>query len=239
MSFFPNGRKTHSECLTKRDLGNTPDLGYICGPQNTDFPLRTNKQGRTQERFRAILSASVCLFDSQVEGIDMKLVLLASVALLATPAISQTDNGRSMVVTGASVPNVRVWSQNIARQLDRHLVYPRAFGGADYPEGTVSVRFSCGDDGKPASVVLFRGSGNRLIDRAAVRAIARIETLHPMPAALRHDSTFQANIILAADEQSLARQQAVLRHNETLRIAREGDRGHAIVVLEISRRAAG
>ena len=169
----------------------------------------------------------------------MKLVLLASVALLATPAISQTDNGHSMVVTGASVPNVRVWSQNIAQQLDRHLVYPRAFGSADYPEGTVSVRFSCGDDGKPASVVLIKGSGNRLIDRAAVRAITRIETLHPLPAALLHGSTIQANIILAADEQSLARQQAVLRHNETLRIAREGDRGHSIVVLEISRRAAG
>ena len=169
----------------------------------------------------------------------MKLVLLASVAFLATPAISQADTANQMVITAPSKPTVAVWSQQIAQQLDRRLVYPRAIGHADHPEGTVSVRFSCGDDGKPASVVVFRSSGNRLIDRAAVRAIAQMDTLHPMPAAIRHNSTFQANIILAADEQSLARQRGMLRRNETQRVARAGDRGHSIVVLEISRRAAG
>ena len=169
----------------------------------------------------------------------MKLVLLASVAFLAAPAISQNNTADQMVITAPSKPTVAVWSHLIAQQLDRHLVYPRAFGSADYPEGTVSVRFSCGDDGKPASVVVFRGSGNRSIDRAAVRAIAQMDTLHPMPATIRHNSTFQANIILASDEQSLARQQAMLRHNETQRVARGGDRGHSIVVLDFSRRAAG
>ena len=169
----------------------------------------------------------------------MKLVLVASVAFLAAPALSQTDTANQMVITAPSKPSVVQWAQKIAQQLDRHLVYPRAIGRSDYPEGTVSVRFSCGDDGKPASVVVFRGSGNRLIDRAAVRAIAQMDTLHPMPAVIRHNSTFQANIILAADEQSLARQQGVLRRHETQRLAREGDRGHSLVVLEISRRTAG
>lgn len=169
----------------------------------------------------------------------MKLVLLATVAFLATPALSQPDSKPPILITGPSRPTVAVWSQKIVQQLDRHLVYPRAFGSADYPEGTVSVRFSCGDDGKPAAVVLFRGSGNRLIDRAAVRAIAQIETLHPMPLAIGHDSTFQANIILAADEQSMARQQAALRRHEAQRIAQHTDRNHAVVVLEISRRAEG
>ena len=169
----------------------------------------------------------------------MKLFLLASVACLAAPALSQTEPGDQVVITAPNRPSVAMWSHLIAQQLDRHLVYPRAYGGADYPEGTVAVRFSCGDDGKPASVVVFRGSGNRLIDRAAVRAIAQMESLHPMPATIRHNSTFQANIILASDEQSLARQQGVLRRTETQRVAREGDRGHAIVVLEINRRAKG
>ena len=169
----------------------------------------------------------------------MKLVLLATVAFLATPALSQPDSTHPILITAPSRPTVAVWSQKIVQQLDRHLVYPRAIGSADYPEGTVSVRFSCGDDGKPASVVLFRGSGNRLIDRAAVRAIAQIDTLHPMPVAIGHDSTFQANIILAADEQSMARQQAALRRHEAQRIAQHTDRGHAVVVLEISRRAEG
>lgn len=169
----------------------------------------------------------------------MKLVLLASVAFLAAPALSQPDTANQMVITAPSKPSVVQWTQKIAQQLDRRLVYPRAIGRSDYPEGTVSVRFSCGDDGKPASVVVFRGSGNRLIDRAAVRAIAKMDTLHPMPAAIRHNSTFQANIILAADEQSLARQETVLRRNETQRVAREGNRGQTLVVLEINRRAKG
>ncbi len=66
-----------------------------------------------------------------------------------------------------------------------------------------------------------------------------MDTLHPMPATMRHNSTFQANIIFAADEQSLARQQFVLRRNEAQRVAREGDRGRSLVVLNFSRRAAG
>lgn len=169
----------------------------------------------------------------------MKLVLMATVALLATPALSQPDSAHPILIVAPNGPTVAAWSQKIAQQLDRHLVYPQAFAKADYPEGTVSVRFSCGNDGKPASVMLYRGSGNRLIDRAAVRAIAQIRTLHPMPRAIGHDSIFQANIILAADEQSMDRQQAALRRHEAQRIAQHTDRGHAVVVLEISRRAEG
>ena len=169
----------------------------------------------------------------------MKLALVATVALLATPALSQPDSAHPILIVAPNGPTVTAWSQKIAQQLDRHLEYPQAIGRADYPEGTVSVRFSCGDDGKPASVMLFRGSGNRWIDRAAVRAIAQIDTLHPMPVAIGHDSTFQANIILAADEQSMARQLAALRRHEAQRIAQHTDRGHTVVVLEISRRAEG
>lgn len=169
----------------------------------------------------------------------MKLILLASAVFLATPAISQNDNADPMVVTAPSRPTVAAWSQTITQQLDRHLVYPQTFGRSAYPEGTVSIRFTCGDDGKPASVTLFRGSGSRQIDRAALRAIAKMKTLHPMPLAIRDDSTFQANIIFAIDEQSLARQREVLRRNETQRIAHDTNRSQAVVVLEIGHRAEG
>ena len=169
----------------------------------------------------------------------MKLVLLASVAFLAAPAISQTNTADQMVITAPSRPTVVQWTQKIERQLDRHLAYPRTFRALDALEGTVAVRFSCGADGKPASIVLFQGSGDRLIDRAAMRAIAHIETLHPMPARLARDSTFQANIIFAADEESLVRQQDVLQRKEAQRVAREGKRGQSVVVLDFSRRAAG
>ena len=169
----------------------------------------------------------------------MKLVLLASVAFLATPALSQNDDANPMVITAPSRPTVALWSQKITTQINRYLASPRAFGKYDSTEGTVSVRFSCAEDGKPVSVVLFRSSGDRVIDGAAMRAIAHLDTLHPMPATIRHDITVQANIIFAVDESSLARQSKVLRRNEARRIANDTDRDRAVVVLEISRRAAG
>ena len=52
-------------------------------------------------------------------------------------------------------------------------------------------------------------------------------------------SQHQWDLVLAADEQSMARQQAALRRHEAQRIAQHTDRGHAVVVLEISRRAEG
>ena len=169
----------------------------------------------------------------------MRLVLLASIAFLATPALSQNDDANPMVITAPSRPTVAVWSQKITTQLTRHLASPRGYGPSDYAEGTVSVRFSCGEDGKPASIALFRSSGDRVIDFAAMRAIRHLTTLHPMPSAIRQDVKVQANIIFAANEDSLARQQVVLRRNEAQRIAHDTDHGHAVVVLEIGRRAAG
>ena len=55
----------YQDSLTVDDRDYNPDVGGIFGPQNADFPLRAKTQGRTQNRLQAILSASVCLFDSQ------------------------------------------------------------------------------------------------------------------------------------------------------------------------------
>ena len=164
----------------------------------------------------------------------MKLVLLASLAFLATPALSQNDDANPMVITAASRPTVAVWSQKITQRLNNTLKSSVSWRDWNFPEGTVSVRFSCGDDGKPTSVALFRRSGEREVDSAALRAVSHLNALHPMPSAIGHDVTIQANIIFAADNESLARQQAVLRRNEAQRIAHEAGRGHAVVVIELS-----
>lgn len=168
----------------------------------------------------------------------MKLFLLAAAACLATPAFSQSDNQVPMVITAASRPTVTQWSQKLERQLDQHLQYPQTFRPSDDAEGTVSVRFVCDGDGKPTAVALFRSSGNRRIDLAAMRAVALMDTLHPMPTRISHDARFQANIIFAADQPSLDRQQKALRQNEALRIARDNARERTIVVLDFSRRTA-
>lgn len=165
----------------------------------------------------------------------MKLIILAPLALLAAPALSQPANDNLMVITAASRPTITQWSQKIERDLSRHLVSPRSFTPWNIAEGTVLVRFVCGVDGKPASVALYRGSGSRQVDQAALRAVSHMATMHPMPARVSHDATFQANIIFAVDQASLERQQTTLRRDEALRMARESDRGRAIVVLDSSR----
>ena len=174
----------------------------------------------------------------------MKRVLLAAVAVcLAAPAWSQSDNSDPtnpvpMVITAANRPTVAQWSQKLGRQLDRRLVYPQTSPPWEIAEGTVLVRFACGDDGKPAAVKLFRCSGNRKIDQAALNAVSRMNTMHPMPARIAHNVGFQANIIFAVDQESLDRQSNALRRDEALRLASNPDRERAIVVLDTTRRTA-
>ena len=179
----------------------------------------------------------------------MKRILLTAAAVcLAAPAWSQSDNSVplapepsapvTMVITAANRPTTAQWSHKLGQELDRRIVYPQSSLPWQTAEGTVLVRFACGDDGKPASVALFRSSGNRLIDRAALNAVTRMATMHPMPARIAHDAGFQANIIFAVDQQSLDRQATALRRDEALRIARNPDRERAIVVLDTSRRTA-
>lgn len=171
----------------------------------------------------------------------MKLVLLAAVAVgcIAVPAGSQAQNAAPIVIKAPVQPGLTQWVRSVGTELDRHLVYPAAYPGWDYPEGTVSVGFSCSPDGKPASVALVRSSGNRLLDQAVMTAVERMNTLHPLPAQVNGGTPIRANIIFAADEQSLARQQSRLRREEARLAASERHSGRQVVVLELNHRPAG
>lgn len=172
----------------------------------------------------------------------MKLILLAAVAaILAVPAGSQSrraDGNEPIIVQSPVQPTVSQWAATVGQKLDRILRRPTIYYG-DYPEGTVSVRFICGNDGRPAAVALYEGSGSYALDRIAVRAVSRIRTLHPLPAKAASNQAVRANIIFAASETSLVRQQEKLRVKEAMRVARDRDRGEQFVVIEIGPRTAG
>lgn len=171
----------------------------------------------------------------------MKLVLLAAIAAssLATSAGSQTERNAPIVIKAPVQPEFGHWVQAVSNELDRHLVYPAAYPGWDYPEGTVAIGFSCTENGKPGAIALVRSSGNQLLDRAVMNAVARIKTLHPLPSQVALGTPIRANVIFAADQGSLARQQSALRREEARLAANERKTGRRVVVLELSHRPAG
>jgi hypothetical protein len=60
-------------------------------------------------------------------------------------------------------------------------------------------------------VKLLHRSGDVRLDRAAISAIQRIKTLHPLPAGIGTAQLFQANIVFAYDERDLARNATAFR----------------------------
>jgi TonB family protein len=65
------------------------------------------------------------------------------------------------------------------------------------PTGIVAVKFGCSESGAPSSVQLYKTSGNRRLDRAAMRAVSKIATLHPLPARLRHEQQYIVRVLFA------------------------------------------
>ncbi|WP_019833873.1 TonB family protein [Sphingomonas sp. PR090111-T3T-6A] len=134
--------------------------------------------------------------------------LLALAPLLATPVWAhgaQTHDNNAAITVQAQHETVGEWSQRVGRSLDDELVYPHRAGPDDYAQGLAKVSFRCSDDGRPGSVAMLSSSGSRDLDRAAMQAVKRIPTLHPLPDGISHDRAFQAWIAFALDEGALKR----------------------------------
>lgn len=125
--------------------------------------------------------------------------VLAGAVLVATPSVAPAQ--RDIVVQPEAV-SVQRWSARVSRALDQNLVYPRPDFGRPDPEGVVRVDFRCSEDGKPSHVAVSRPSGTRRLDVAALRAVNRLKTLHPLPTGIGHDQRYAAMIIFAASEES-------------------------------------
>lgn len=137
----------------------------------------------------------------------MKYALMAALAVTsAMSGISLAQDGQPILVE--SKPDaVTHWAAGISRDLEKRL---RAGNGMTVWEmtrwepatGIVSVRFKCGEDGKPSDVVLSRRSGVGQLDRSALRAVAAINSLNPLPSGLSTGQNIQANIFFANDSVS-------------------------------------
>ena len=127
-------------------------------------------------------------------------------------AIARQPRPAPHAITVRAEPvSIDQWSTRIGRDLDDHLDYPRPMGTDDYPEGVAKVAFRCTDDGVPGEVTLARSSGSRLVDHAAIQAVNRLSTLHPLPEGVQSGQRVVAWIVLARDEESRGRMLGSLR----------------------------
>ena len=149
----------------------------------------------------------------------MRTRTLMQVAAVSLAAAGLTDaafaQGGNVVV--AAPPTLDTWSNHLFKLLDRRISYPAPLFGQAVNTGIVTVKFHCSDTGAPAGVTLFKSSGHRDLDRATLRGVQQIATLHPLPAGLKRDQVFVVRMLYAdsaeAAREQIARMQAEAKRN--------------------------
>lgn len=149
----------------------------------------------------------------------MKYALMAALAVTsAMSGISLAKDGQPIVVESKR-DAVTHWAAGISRDLKKQLRAHHAVADWEPATGIVSVRFKRGEDGKPSDVVLSRRSGVGRLDRSALRAVAAINSLDPLPLGLSTGQKIQANIFFADDEDMFKRQIEQLRRETSANLA--------------------
>lgn len=137
----------------------------------------------------------------------MKILSFATAALallFPVTSIAQTSDPTIMIV--APPVTFNQWSRSMTDNIEKHLYYPMSFANERSPVGIVSVGFRCDGTGGVTEVVLLKKSGNRTLDNAALFAVRKMTSTHPMPARFKGNETFLANILFATDRDEYDRQ---------------------------------
>ncbi len=145
--------------------------------------------------------------------------------------IGASADAREQDITVVGKPlTLAAWSEGITSKLERNLKYPSPMGMMRPASGIVSIRFHCSETGAPSDVVVYRKSGDRSLDIAAMRAVNRIKSLHPMPVSFAANQQYQANILFATSYGEYKDQLAMMRKEATRHDARfsNGDRTIAL-----------
>lgn len=129
--------------------------------------------------------------------------------LLAVPVIAHTAGP----APGAPVTLV-AWAQRVGLTLDTQMTRFRAPLGRERPSGVVRIKFNCSDSGKPGDVSVYRSSGNPWLDRAALQAVQRVATLHPLPDGMSHSQRYVATLLFANSDEEYAHAIAKIRDEQ-------------------------
>ena len=139
----------------------------------------------------------------------IKALFCASLALVPSVAIARhADTRPSAITVTAGSDSLRQWSRRVSQDLNANLEYPSRIGRDDYPQGAVRVAFHCSESGQPDGVSVVQSSRSVSLDRAAVHAVKRIPTLHPLPDGIGHDRSMEAWVFFAPDQRTADKMKA-------------------------------
>lgn len=110
--------------------------------------------------------------------------------------------GQEITVTAPSETRVENWTARVGQAIDARMRYPARLGTAPDPEGVVDVTFMCSEDGTPTRVALARTSGSNRLDRAGLRAVEGLKSLHPLPDGIGAGQVYRAQLLFAVDDGS-------------------------------------
>lgn len=126
--------------------------------------------------------------------------ILSASVLVGTPlAAQQQEDGESIVVT-SQLP-MKEWANSISQELSQHLNRSQGASMRDEASGIVQVRFDCDLDGRPTNISLYNRTGHRSLVNRAIRALGKLDTMHPLPQGVRPGQPFLANMVFATSEQ--------------------------------------
>jgi TonB family protein len=161
-----------------------------------------------------------------------------SLALAGGTATAETTPSPSVahkpITVQAEQRSLAVWSADVSRSLRHNMVYPRTFARSAPDEGAVRVTFRCTEDGRPGDLALAQSSRSRALDRAALAAIGRIDTLSPLPDGVTPNQPMEAWLIFATDEASGDRMKDGLEKQRARRAEVAANRSDALLAASLA-----
>lgn len=118
-------------------------------------------------------------------------------ALSAIPLASQSVTAQPEDVVIVSPPTLAIWSERVFADISRKIKYPEPLANLPVSTGVVAVKFNCSESGAPAGIELSKSSGYRDLDRATLKAVAKVATLHPLPTGLNHDQVYVVRVLFS------------------------------------------
>jgi len=128
-------------------------------------------------------------------------VALSAPQLVAQNSAPTSPAKEAMVshTTPGKLVTMAEWNERMHGLLAKELHYPMPIMGLRAGSGTVSVKFNCSESGRPDKVSLLRTSGDALLDRAALNAVRRMASLHPLPTGFQPTQKFVALVVFTND----------------------------------------
>lgn len=123
---------------------------------------------------------------------------LAVLLIAPVPLEAKEPPTIDVLAPGQAEAQARAWSVRVGQRIERRMRYPATLAG-NIP-GVVDVTFMCAEDGRPARVALASSSGQGPLDRAGLKAVRGVRSLHPLPAGVDYDKRYKARLLFANDD---------------------------------------